>query len=300
MVKIIENHWKELNGEIFELIFEAIENKTCSYDKIPFPYITREYSEGFIKTNEFEYALNIYSLNHKWDAKFLESLGLLLAKHKLRRVYITSRKSLLIKHIPKEYINEWHTLLSFHSISIRHSEIDHLWSYPQDNKLLKKLRNRLIKAIAKKNKTIYNLSICLQENNFNFPDSNLTITINKNKLFLSYNLTFYKDFDYRSKNRQQLKNLNFEKLLDHIINLSRQHIYDSTIKKDLAITPTKKKRNTLHIYQCPLCLTQYNELYGSPEENINEKTLFKDLPESWQCPLCSNPKNKFTLLNKDE
>ena len=45
---------------------------------------------------------------------------------------------------------------------------------------------------------------------------------------------------------------------------------------------------TLSLYECGLCQEKYDE--------SKEKTLWKDIPEDWVCPLCGSPKNVFSVI----
>ncbi len=46
-------------------------------------------------------------------------------------------------------------------------------------------------------------------------------------------------------------------------------------------------------YVCNLCGWVYNEEDGYPVENIEPKTLWEDVPEDFECPLCAAEKKLF-------
>jgi len=53
-------------------------------------------------------------------------------------------------------------------------------------------------------------------------------------------------------------------------------------------------------YVCPICGYTYDEALGRPEDGIAPGTLWRDVPESWVCPLCGAPKSVFEGQSKPE
>ena len=51
---------------------------------------------------------------------------------------------------------------------------------------------------------------------------------------------------------------------------------------------------TMAIYVCELCGYEYDPKNGDPENGIAEGTEFEDLPEDFECPLCSVGKDNFS------
>ena len=47
-------------------------------------------------------------------------------------------------------------------------------------------------------------------------------------------------------------------------------------------------------YTCDVCGYEYDEETGDPDNGINPKTKFEDLPANWSCPLCGVDKDQFT------
>lgn len=46
-------------------------------------------------------------------------------------------------------------------------------------------------------------------------------------------------------------------------------------------------------YVCTLCGYVYNPADGDPDQSIKAGTAFKDLPDSWVCPVCGAAKSDF-------
>lgn len=49
-------------------------------------------------------------------------------------------------------------------------------------------------------------------------------------------------------------------------------------------------------YRCKLCGHIYDPEKGDPSSDIAPGTPFEDLPDSWKCPSCGVPKDKFAPL----
>ena len=46
-------------------------------------------------------------------------------------------------------------------------------------------------------------------------------------------------------------------------------------------------------FVCTVCGYIYDEELGDPDNGIEPGTLFADLPDDWECPLCSVGKEDF-------
>ena len=55
-----------------------------------------------------------------------------------------------------------------------------------------------------------------------------------------------------------------------------------------------KINNTMKKYVCDVCGWEYDPAVGVPEAGIPAGTAFEDLPEDFECPLCSVGKDQFS------
>jgi len=46
-------------------------------------------------------------------------------------------------------------------------------------------------------------------------------------------------------------------------------------------------------FVCTVCGYIYDEAAGDPDNGIEPGTLFADLPDDWECPLCGVGKDDF-------
>ena len=46
-------------------------------------------------------------------------------------------------------------------------------------------------------------------------------------------------------------------------------------------------------YECEVCHYVYDEKTGDPDNNVEPRTKFDDIPQDWVCPLCAVGKKYF-------
>ena len=55
----------------------------------------------------------------------------------------------------------------------------------------------------------------------------------------------------------------------------------------------RKRSIDMAKFVCTVCGYIYDEEAGDPDNGIEPGTLFADLPDDWECPLCSVGKEDF-------
>ena len=51
-------------------------------------------------------------------------------------------------------------------------------------------------------------------------------------------------------------------------------------------------------YRCLICGYIYNPENGDPDNNVEPKTAFEDLPDDWLCPECGAGKDEFKSVEE--
>jgi rubredoxin len=51
-------------------------------------------------------------------------------------------------------------------------------------------------------------------------------------------------------------------------------------------------------YICQICGYIYDSTIGDPDNNIAPGIEFKDLPDTWVCPICGVGKDEFQITNE--
>jgi len=49
-------------------------------------------------------------------------------------------------------------------------------------------------------------------------------------------------------------------------------------------------------WECQVCGYVYDEAKGDPDNGIDPKTKFNDLPDDWVCPVCGADKSQFKKI----
>lgn len=49
-------------------------------------------------------------------------------------------------------------------------------------------------------------------------------------------------------------------------------------------------------YKCKVCGYIYDPLKGDPDGGIKPGTAFKDIPDTWSCPICGVKKDQFEKI----
>ena len=50
----------------------------------------------------------------------------------------------------------------------------------------------------------------------------------------------------------------------------------------------------LKLYVCEICGYEYDEAAGVPDQDIAPGTIWDDVPDTFQCPVCGVGKDQFT------
>lgn len=51
-------------------------------------------------------------------------------------------------------------------------------------------------------------------------------------------------------------------------------------------------------YICFFCGYTYDEAVGAPDHGIAPGTPFADIPDDWECPMCSSDKSDFNPVDE--
>src|SRR5690606_7696877 len=268
----------------------------------PFPYY-----EGMNKMNTDKYWLGLYWRNNKYDLKFLKALCELCADCKIGKICITPWKSFIIKGIPADSKLKWEKLLGNHGINVRHSQLELNCHLTVGDKSALKLKNYLVSKLDRHDISTYGLTIGISSTSktlFYFTsiviEHNPKITTDGHHLLRdSYNIVYAKDFDpntmeYKSY-AQEIDKMELPGLL---MELSKKYFEELGTQDANIENKSDHKTKVLdlrerQVHQCVNCLTIYDEQYGDPAQNIPAATAFEQLPDSYLCPLCEEPKSHY-------
>jgi rubredoxin len=266
------------------------------------PRLRFPYYEGVNKFGD-KFWLGIYRRNNDFSINLLESIYNLCTQSRIGQINITPWKSIMVKGILEEERIEWEKLLSRHGINSRHSSIELNWQLADMDEEALRIKNALVKDFDEQDIRTYGISFAIYTGKkFDITSS---VVIKKRpglinfwgifKKFTVYDILFSPDFSLNSTSyHTYTSNVTWNGLALNLRNLSENY-YKQLSKKMPAkkAAPKEKKKKEENLYQCTHCFTVYNEKYGEPENGIVAGINFEQLPETYVCPLCENPKSDF-------
>ncbi|MCH2176460.1 MAG: rubredoxin [Lentisphaeria bacterium] len=270
--------------------------KTDRYTSLSLPRRTTRLSHGFIPMQNGEWALNILSTDNSWDWKFINRLTVVAKEQHLGRFYITPQPSILIKHIKGHEIPRWTQILAEYNFPMAYGDNDLL--FKSFNNI--SLRNKLAQAFNDAAVYAHNVRITSNVKNFEL-DAEIFIEEISGFFSKKYRVYYRTNLDIRELDIQVTERpMKLDDLCQFIIKLMKQHHHhtpaeklDLKASKSLLLQAPDEGHQT---YACKACLTEYIEDLGDPETNTKPGTLFNDLPQSWCCPTCEEPKQSFELV----
>ncbi|PWJ42880.1 rubredoxin [Sediminitomix flava] len=289
-----DEEWKKIkSSSSLELNTVPIENQ-LAVPSDPFPYY-----EGMNRLPDGKYWLGLYWRNNKYSISFLKVLCLLCQDTKVGKISLTPWKSFIVKGIDKRELITWEKLLGKFGLNVRHSALELNWHLPVLDEEALALKNYLVRALDKQDISTYGL----------------TFTIKKNALILfttvviertlkddnwnndTYNILYAKGFDpNNSEYTYYARDVRKETLPTLMIEVSHMYYEQLDTPSYLSESDTPVEHKVQLNYQCPNCLTVYDESLGDPEQNIKEGTLFMLLPDDYECSVCGNPKDTFVEM----
>jgi rubredoxin len=266
--------------------------------RLRFPYY-----EGMNKYGD-KFWLGIYRRDNHFSKDLLESIADLCAQTRIGEINITPWKSIMIKGIVEEERIEWEKLLSRHGINSRHSSLELNWRTADMNPEALRIKTELVKDFDEQDIRTYGLTFSIYTGKpFEMCSS---IVIKKRpslfnfwgflKKFTTYDILFAQDFNLNATTHMVYSyDVTWNSLALNLRNLTHNYYKQLSQKAPQIKPPVKQEKSSAleNLFQCRHCMTMYDEKYGEPENNIPAGTSFESLPDTYQCPICENPKADF-------
>lgn len=247
--------------------------------------------EGINTYSEQKLWLGIYRRKESFPIEFLIALCSLCIERRIGQLYTTPWKSLLIKNIlPADRIH-WSMLLNKYRMNVRHASNELNWQLEDRCDEALDLKWKLVKAFEeadlRTSKLCFAIKTTKQTGLFG------SIVIQKEKTAggeVLYQVMHTHNFNPNSKqfihygSATDIQDLS--SLLIHLCHFYYDMHSDLPEKEEENKKEvTENENNSVKIYACKYCLTQYNPLYGDPQQAIPEGTSFQLLKE-YHCPTC--------------
>lgn len=274
------------------------------------PKFQLPYYEGFNNYGNKSW-LGIYRRDQMFPVKFLKDIANTCLKTKVGQLYTTPWKSIIIKGIEKSDRLLWDYILGKYRINVRHASNELGWQVEDNNDDGLTIKRHIIRLFDKEDVRTFGLCFAVktQQNAMLFGSVLIErcygIVKNKTVALDSYDISYTQNFNPNSSQYILFREAVKKEHLDTYLISVCKHYYemqaDETADAVIDFTPPVDEPVTEmneRVYQCPHCLTVYDESEGELSAQIAPGTLFADLPEQYCCSLCETLKKDFVLIER--
>ena len=265
------------------------------YPEMMFPYY-----EGMNRVEENKYWMGLYWRNNQFTNKFLRALSERCLETQVGVISLTPWKSLIVKGITEKTRTGWEKLLGRHGINLRHSSLELNWHLPVADVEALTLKNYLVRALDQQDISTYGLTFSVKTQSHKTLFASVVIERAKREdeqqPYL-YNILYAKDF-----NPNLLEYLYYTKGVTQeiipaiLIELSKKYYEQLDARKSLSLPEEPIQQAKKMVYQCPQCLTLYDPAIGDLSSKISAGTFWEQLPDTYQCSVCDEPKESFKRI----
>ncbi len=308
--KAIETIYEDIQDveELFFVLSKKLDTNNKAIEKeLKIEYITFPYYEGMNRMGLDQYWLGLYWRNNKYDLAFLKEFCGFCLDNSIGKMCITPWKSFIVKGIKKDSRLELERFLGQWGINVRHSQLEMNWHVPVDDVEALELKKFLVRSFDQNDISTYGLTFGIS-NDVGKRSHFASVIIEKNappaivkdfEVRPTYNVLHFENFDPNTQKyiayAQDVDKIELPGLLMELSKKYFAQLGKSTTKEEPV--KNKNKKQTQKVYQCKSCFTIYDKLYGDAKAGVSAGTIFKDLSESYQCPVCNSPKYNFEKVD---
>lgn len=302
----IENVYEDIRDvdELFFVLNKNLDTNNKTLEKeLKVPYLTFPYYEGMNRMGLDQFWLGLYWRNNRYDLSFLKEFCGFCLNNGVGKICITPWKSFIVKGIQKGSRPELERFIGQWGINVRHSQLEMNWHLPVDDDEALELKKFLVRSFDQNDISTYGLTFGIS-NDVGKRSHFASIIIEKNSLPTlvkdfevrpTYNVLHFENFDPNTQKYQAYaQDVDKIELPGLLMELSKKYFSQLGKVNKKEENVAKKKESTLRtIFQCPSCLTIYDEMFGDEKAGILAGTVFNDIPEEYTCPVCDSPKSEF-------
>ncbi|NJN28320.1 MAG: rubredoxin domain-containing protein [Cyclobacteriaceae bacterium] len=292
---------------VVEELYMVLQGKIkVNYRKIETPLETPEpnfpYYEGINALLNNRYWLGLYWRNNQYNLDFMSAACRLCQQTGIGKISIIPWKSFIVKGIKAEDRLRWEKLMGKYGINMRHSSLELNWHLPVYDQEALDLKRFLTKELDHEDISTFGLtfSIKTHRNYYWFTSVVIERNLEKNMaLEECYNILYAKDFNpNHTAYFTYAKAVKKEVIPALLIELSKLYFRQLNPEKETpaAAKTAKETESVSESYQCSNCLTIYDTSTGDPLAGVKAGTLFGQLPDNYQCPVCDSGKEFFKPL----
>ncbi len=274
------------------------------------PKFQLPYYEGFNNYGNKSW-LGIYRRDELFPVKFLKDIASTCLKTKVGQLYTTPWKSIVIKGIEKSDRALWDYVLGKYRINVRHASNELGWQVEDNNDDGLAIKRHIIRLFDKEDVRTFGLCFAVKTQQTAMLFGSVLIerrygmVRNKSVALDSYDISYTQNFNPNSSQyilfREAVKK---EHLDTYLISVCKYYYEMQNLEtNDAAIDFTTQVEEPMiniprMVYQCPHCLTVYDETEGDLAAQILPGTVYTDLPDTYCCSLCEAPKNEFLSIER--
>ncbi len=274
------------------------------------PKFQLPYYEGFNNYGNKSW-LGIYRRDELFPVKFLKDIANTCLKTKVGQLYTTPWKSIVIKGIERSDRSLWDYVLGKYRINVRHASNELGWQVEDNNDDGLTIKRHIIRLFDKEDVRTFGLCFAVKTQHKAMLFGSVLIerrygiVRNKTVALDTYDISYTQNFNPNSSTyilfREAVKK---EHLDTYLISVCKYYYemqpeetnedlidFTSAVEEPAAEVPGM-------LYQCPHCLTVYDEGEGEIPAGIPAGTLFGDLPDTYCCSLCEAPKEEFIPIER--
>lgn len=281
--------------ELFSLLDLESYNIKPAEKPAVLPSFNLPYYEGLNRYNN-KYWLGVYRRDELFSIDFLKELCLLCLDTRIGQLCSTPWKTIIVKGIEEKDRSRWNHLLEKHQINIRHAANELNFQVEDNCRKGLDIKKYLVKALNNDDTRTFGVCIGIKTRKKSEVFSSILIRrkpllrIFGLDLFPLYDILCAKDFNPNERTGFVFSSNNPRFLLTEQLRRSVVAFYNhrvdskkksagSVIKKEAQVKPVVE-----YVHQCTHCLTVY-DAGGEPAED-------------YCCPLCEEPKEAFTRIEK--
>lgn len=275
------------------------------------PAFKLPYYEGINRYND-KYWLGIYKRNEQFSIAFLKDMCRLCLDTKIGQLCSTPWKSIIVKGILEKDLPLWNSLLAKHMINVRHAANELNFQVEDDCLEGLELKNYLVKQLSRDDTRTTGLCFGIKTRKKSEVFSSILVrrksllTIAGRSFLHVYDILCAHDFNPNERTAFVYSRNNPKPVLAEQLRRAIYSYYDhhrsNHQHKSIVARPLPEKNNGLcfsgAVYECPDCLSVYDEEAGEPFAGILPGTKFSELPDNWCCPTCETPKQHFRAATR--
>jgi rubredoxin len=305
--KELESIFLELSPFTTEMLHMVLKNNNVRInykpitEKLALQHHSFPYYEGLNAMKNNQYWLGLYWRNNQYDIDFLTAACRLCQETNIGKVNIIPWKAFIIKGIKSIDRLRWEKLMGKFGINERHSSLELNWHLPVIDTEALELKRFLVRELDQQDISTHGLTFTIKTHRDMFYFTSIVIEKSGgNHTADAYNILYAKSFNPTTTlYNAYAKNVKREVIPTLLIELSK--LYFRQLNPDRHPGgESKTELNEAHApvmaYQCPNCLTIYDERFGDNTSGVPVGTSFDGLPNSYTCHVCGSPKKYFQQL----